>query len=284
MWHKTCARLTWAAVATALLLAAPLGGEEPAKADAKAEQARAEQLIRQMEAADAGARDAAQAALAELGESAVAPLRRALATARSQDFQTRARKVLNSLIGPEKSGLSLSLSVDRKTVKMGEELVFTLAFWNLNNKALNVPWGAQTGELRTNPCGFLCKVVLDGKDQRLSGSTWVGPAAPEGQAPKTMFQGLAPRSVLRVLVRCRYQDRITVLAEGEAKQAEQDVLAVGQYWALSIPKPGPYSFMAYLNAPPESARDPAGPGVDPKADFWTGEIHSNEVTVTFNEP
>lgn len=261
------------------LHAAEIGGPPPGP-----ERTTVLRLIAQLEATETNARDVAERALIEIGAGAIAPLRHALATPRSADFQARARKILNRLIGPIRDGLALSLSVDKKTVKMGEEVVFTLAFWNVADKTINVPWGIQSGEIKTNPGGFLCGVIVEGKEQHLGQSAWIGPPLPQGQPPKTLFQSIPARTITRLHMHCRYQDRVTVLSEGTEKQAEQDVLAVGQYWAFPVRQPGRRGFMVYFKIPPEAAKDPAGQEIDPKGSFWTGELHSNEVEVNFERP
>jgi hypothetical protein len=265
--------------AAAWLHAGEIGGPPPGP-----ERAKVLELIAQLDAPEKAPRDAAETGLIEIGAGAIAPLRHALLATRSADFQARATKVLNRLIGPTIEGLALSLSVDKKTVKMGEEVVFTLAFWNVADKTINVPWGIQAGETKTNPGGFLCGVIVEGKEQHLGQPPWIGPPLPPAQPPKTLFQSIPPRTIIRVHIHCRYQDRIAVLSDGQEKMAEQDVLAVGQYWAFPVRQPCSRGFMVYFKIPPEAAKEPAGQDVDLKASFWTGELHSNEVEVLFERP
>lgn len=244
-----------------------------------------QQLITQLEAKEEPQREAAARELTALGEVAIGPLRQAYQRNTGSEFRARAQKVLNSLIGPTVAGLALSLRADRQKLKLGEEVVFTVTFWNYTAKPLNVRWGRQYGKQSTDLTEGLCGVAAEGKEQVIGQAARIGLPLPENVPARAVLQTLTPLSGSRARLHAKYLAGIVTLHSGKPERTDQKVLAVGNDWSFVIQEPGVRRFVFYLEAEPGEEKQLGDPAPkDPQAPCWAGKVFSNEVQLTFEPP
>src|SRR5262245_35125228 len=115
-----------------------LAAQGPVAPDAATE-ARIEKLIADLDSPRFPPRERAMRELVALEQAALGPLKKALRSPPSAEFECRARAILRTLAiyepgGEVVGGLKLRLTADRTAVKAGETVTFTTTLCNMTDR------------------------------------------------------------------------------------------------------------------------------------------------------
>jgi hypothetical protein len=251
----------------------------------KADAVRIAKLIATLDSASYVERERATAELLALEGAAIAPLHKALATARTVEFARRAQSILDALAihepgGDIVNGLKIRLTAERESVKLGSTFKLTTHLCNMTAKPLNVRVGYTT-------CGnyFECGTAL----RRIDAASPGGEGEPKcnvggfcGTGAGPIFVTVPARTALRF-------DTATIAQKFGGRAVF--TLGAAKYFNLEG-SVGPDRVRMFLTVTPaENTPRPARPGLkgagirpaDEDAPFWSGTIRSNQVQIKIAE-
>lgn len=257
------------------LVLASVRAAEPAPPSAKPD---FEKLIAQLASTNADESKRAADALADAGEAALNPLRKA-ETSVNPYLRDKAKAVLLRVVGPAVGGIAVSLSLEKKQLKAGESTHFNLTFWNTSDKDVNMYWGWKTPEYVTDePADMLVIVNGEGKNRTITGRVYTGPGDERAATSGPVFKTLAPHSGARVKGTVAFVDSFPV--NGQTVNTPGLQLSNNSVLALKdLKTPATVRLRYFAEVKPDDRKTEQGKPEKPDAGYWTGTLASNEAEV-----
>jgi hypothetical protein len=275
-------------VASVLLVLAIIGGsvllaQQGQRPETPAADSQVEQLVRDLDSNSFDTRRRAHEELLKVGKAGLPALKKALAAKPNLEVASRLRDIIRKLsirddAGPASGNLQVRLVSDRKAIKVGDTVRFTVTLFNLGEEDLNVQVGYST-------CGnyFECGSAFQRLD---AGASKEG--KPMASRCRVGFCGTGAGPLIVTVPAEGSVEYVSEVTFGKGKEGkEPDAYHFGKndYFSLVGTGGTTHRLQTLLNVAAGSGI-PVGPKYthlpkpkNEKAPYWSGRAQSNAIDI-----